>query len=193
MNRLQIPELLIFHAFIPGSEYAKFIEPRGARYSGHPPRRAADALPTMTRQADSASTDAPSAVRLVLLAHGSKQPQWAAPFDSVLRMLAPLPPGVEAEIAYLESMHPLLAEALERAGRDGCRQLRIVPLFLGAGGHLGRDIPQQVAQAQARFPDLRIDVAAAAGESAEVAAALAAYARRCAGDLLGCADGGPPR
>lgn len=117
--------------------------------------------------------------RVILLAHGSKQPRWARPFESVLVLVQAHPRGSSAELAYLESMHPLLGEALDRAGRDGCASVQIVPLFLGAGGHLGRDIPRQVAQARARHPGMGVHVARAAGESEEVIAALAAYARRC--------------
>lgn len=133
-------------------------------------------MPAMPPDNDPAAA---GTTRVILLAHGSKQPQWARPFESVLALVQALPRGFGAELAYLESMHPLLDEALDRAGLDGCTSVRVVPLFLGAGGHLGRDIPRRVAQARARHPGMGVHVARAAGESEEVIAALAAYARRC--------------
>jgi sirohydrochlorin cobaltochelatase len=119
---------------------------------------------------------------LLLLAHGSRQPEWARPFEAVLAAVRASRPELDVQLAYLESMQPTLAQALNDAGAAGCRQLHLVPLFLGAGGHLQRDIPQAVAEAQARHPLLTVQVAAAAGYSTAIVAALAAYALACAQD-----------
>uniref|UniRef100_E6PMP9 Putative Sirohydrochlorin cobaltochelatase CbiX n=1 Tax=mine drainage metagenome TaxID=410659 RepID=E6PMP9_9ZZZZ len=118
--------------------------------------------------------------RLLLLAHGSRQPEWARPFEAVLAAVRASRPELRVELAYLESMQPSLAQALLEAGAAGCTQLHLVPLFLGAGGHLQRDIPQAVRDAHLRHPQLTVRVAAAAGDSPDIVAALAAYALRCA-------------
>ncbi len=120
------------------------------------------------------------APRLLLLAHGSRQPEWARPFEAVLAAVRASRPALQVELAYLESMQPSLAQALDAAGEAGCTQLHLVPLFLGAGGHLQRDIPQAVRDAQQRHPRLTVRVAAAAGDSPDIVSALAAYALHCA-------------
>ncbi len=119
--------------------------------------------------------------RLLLLAHGSRQPEWAQPFQAVLAALRAARPDLDIELAYLESMQPSLPQALDDAGASGCALVHLVPLFLGAGGHLRRDIPHAVREAQARHPRLDVRIAAAAGDSPNIVAALAAYALRCAG------------
>ncbi|MEW6559538.1 MAG: CbiX/SirB N-terminal domain-containing protein [Pseudomonadota bacterium] len=120
---------------------------------------------------------------LVLLAHGSRQPEWARPFEVVHQAVLAARPSLVVRLAFLESMQPSLRQVLEDAGQDGCVQVSVVPMFLGAGGHLQRDIPQIAREAQERFPTLRIDIAQPAGDDAEVLAALAAYALRCATGL----------
>lgn len=122
---------------------------------------------------------AASAPRLLLLAHGSRRAQWASPFEAVLRTLRELLPQGDVRLCFLEAMHPLLPQALDDAARQGCGVVRLVPLFLGTGAHLRDDVHREVLAAQARHPDLRVDVAPAAGDSPLVTAALAEYALRC--------------
>lgn len=89
-------------------------------------------------------------------------------------------PDLRVRLAFLEFMRPALREALEDAGQDGFTHARIAPLFLGAGGHLLRDIPAAVQEVQQRHPALKIEIAPPAGGETEVLAALSAYAVRCA-------------
>ena len=56
---------------------------------------------------------------------------------------------------------------------DGIRSLRIVPVFLGAGGHLKNDLPELVAEIRDRHKDLEITVEPPVGEQPEVIAAIA--------------------
>lgn len=84
----------------------------------------------------------PARVGLVLLAHGARDPQWAAPFERVAERLRRLRPEVAVRLAFLEFMAPDLpaaAEALRQ--QDGCTRLEVVPMFLGVGGHVRRDLP----------------------------------------------------
>ncbi|MBW4048380.1 MAG: cobalamin biosynthesis protein CbiX [Proteobacteria bacterium] len=118
--------------------------------------------------------------RILLLAHGSRQADWARPFEAVLASLRRARPDLRVELAYLEFMQPTLRVALDTAGAGGCARLDIVPLFLGAGGHLQRDIPQAVREAQTRHPNMDVRIAPAAGECPNVIQALAAYALQCA-------------
>lgn len=122
---------------------------------------------------------------LVLLAHGSRQPEWARPFETVRDSVQATHPDLPVRLAFLESMQPALRQVLEEAGRDGLGLVRVAPLFLGSGGHLQRDIPNIAREVQALYPALQIEIAPPAGDDAEVLAALAAYAVRCAPGLDG--------
>ncbi len=118
---------------------------------------------------------------ILLLAHGSREPEWAVPFASVRARIHRDHPTWTVHVAYLETMAPLLPEALDAAAVEGCALLHLIPLFLGAGGHLKRDIPRAVQEAEQRHPAMRIVVSPAAGESPELIEALAIYAARSAG------------
>ncbi|OYU72979.1 MAG: cobalamin biosynthesis protein CbiX [Burkholderiales bacterium PBB5] len=80
---------------------------------------------------------------LLLFAHGARDPQWARPFQAVA---------------------------------DRCRAVRgddRVPLFLGAGGHVRKDIPVLLARLQADHPQVRFTLRQAIGEADAVVAAMA--------------------
>ncbi|MDD4887367.1 MAG: CbiX/SirB N-terminal domain-containing protein [Thiomonas sp.] len=116
--------------------------------------------------------------QLLLLAHGSRQEQWAHPFELVRDLIQRQHPGLGVRLAFLEFMQPSLHEALNEAGHQGIEQVLIAPLFLGAGGHLQRDIPEIAQAVQAHHPALKIEIAPPAGDDAGVIEALAAYAAR---------------
>jgi sirohydrochlorin cobaltochelatase len=81
-------------------------------------------------------------------------------------------------LAFLELMQPSLAECAAVLHSDGVRSLRIVPVFLGSGGHLKDDLPKLVAEVRGRFPDLEITVEPPIGEQSEVIAAIAGVVAR---------------
>ena len=110
---------------------------------------------------------------IVLFAHGSREPQWARPFES---LAAAVSRRAEAPVrlAYLELMQPSLGEAIESLAREGVEEVRIVPVFLALGRHLREDLPRLAAQAREKFPQLKIQVEPPIGEQASVIDAIAA-------------------
>ena len=110
---------------------------------------------------------------LMLFAHGARDPEWRMPVDAMAAMLRQSMPGVRVAVAFLEFMTPTLGEAIDEAVLAGARRVSIAPLFWAEGGHLKREVPELIAAAQARHPQLRIDRWPVLGHSAEVLAALA--------------------
>jgi sirohydrochlorin cobaltochelatase len=51
----------------------------------------------------------------------------------------------------------------------------VVPVFFGQGGHVLRDLPILIENLQKTYPQLKLNVAPAVGEDAEVLNAVAAY------------------
>ncbi len=116
--------------------------------------------------------------RLLLLAHGSRRPQWARPFEHVLAALRAMRPDVDVALCFLESMEPSLGQALEAAAAEGCEQLRLVPLFLGTGAHLERDVAEELRRVRELHPRMQVELLPAAGDSEVVVQALARHALR---------------
>ena len=113
---------------------------------------------------------------LVLFAHGARDPRWAAPFEAIAAAVRERAPEVEVRLAFLELMEPDLAAAIDALVADGCTAIDVLPLFLGTGGHLRRDLPPLVEAAAARHAGVSIALHGAVGEAPAMIAAMAAHA-----------------
>jgi len=124
---------------------------------------------------------------LILFAHGARDPRWAAPFEAVAARIRSQRPGVEVRLAFLEFMSPDLAAAGAELARAGCTRVVVVPMFLGAGGHVRKDLPVRLDQLRAAWPAVRFGLQAAIGELPEVIEAMAQAAGAAVdiGDAIG--------
>jgi sirohydrochlorin cobaltochelatase len=116
-----------------------------------------------------------AAAGIVLFAHGARDARWAEPFAKVTERVRGAAPDLAVEIAFLEFMAPDLASAVARLVSRGVARVRVIPLFLGTGGHLRAEVPRLVAEIAASRPGIAIDLAPAAGDDAKVIEALASY------------------
>jgi sirohydrochlorin cobaltochelatase len=110
---------------------------------------------------------------IVLFAHGARDPNWAKPFHEIADRTRALRPDAEVRLAFLELMTPDLTAAGDEMAQAGCTTLTIVPLFLGAGGHVRRDLPALASALAERLPGVQVEVTSAVGEHPVVIAALA--------------------
>lgn len=108
---------------------------------------------------------------LVLLAHGSRDPEWSRPFERIAASVAQKLPAAAVALAYLEH-GPSLDEAVSALVAKGVVSIRVVPLFLGPGGHVREDVPNLVLKASR--PGLEIELEKAIGEQPQVIEAIAA-------------------
>ncbi len=120
---------------------------------------------------------------LVLFAHGARNPQWAAPFQRLQVLVQSLQPDVNVSLAFLELMQPRLPELVRQLVQDDCKDITVVPVFFGQGGHLLRDLPDMVDELRRTFPDIKLHVAAAVGEDANVLNAIASYCITAMGNV----------
>ena len=113
---------------------------------------------------------------IVLFAHGARDPRWADPFEAVAARVRAAAPDCRVALAFLELMAPTLGDAAAALVASGATRVDIVPLFLGTGGHLRRDLPPLVEGLRAAHPGVAIRLHAAIGEHAAVVEAMAAAA-----------------
>lgn len=104
---------------------------------------------------------------VILFAHGSRDPEWARPFQAICAALERRLPDAVISVAYLEGMRPTLPEAV--AALVGVGAIRVVPMFLGQGGHVKEDLPRIVSALQ----DARITLARFIGDDPAVIDAIA--------------------
>ncbi len=113
---------------------------------------------------------------LLLFAHGARDPRWAQPFEAVARRAAAARPDWHIALAFLEFMAPDLAAAGRTLADAGCGEVDVVPLFLGAGGHVRKDLPVLMAALAEARPAVRWRLLPAIGEAESVIDAMAAAA-----------------
>jgi len=112
---------------------------------------------------------------LVLFAHGARDPRWAQPFLKMQAIAQARMPEALVELAFLELMEPRLPAVVSQLAEGGCTEVSVVPVFLGQGGHVLRDLPPLIDALRAQYPSLVLRVSDAVGESPDVLQAIAAY------------------
>jgi len=94
----------------------------------------------------------------VFFCHGSRNPDWRTPFESLAQDYLRRFPNRLVRLAFLEMMSPPLTEVLAELARAGIVTVRIVPLFLAPGAHTNRDLPALVAQSRLQWPALQVEI-----------------------------------
>ena len=87
---------------------------------------------------------------LILIAHGSSDPGWAAPFIKLQSIIQQRDPEQIVELAYLERMNPLFEATVTSLHARGIRQITVAPILLAIGGHMRKDLPRLIGDAQER-------------------------------------------
>ena len=114
-------------------------------------------------------------VGVILFGHGARDPRWAEPMERLRERFVISAPEVSVLVAFLEVTEPSLPVAAARLIANGCARIVIVPVFLGQGGHVRRDLAALVQSLRDENPGVDVRCAVAVGEDDAVLDALAAY------------------
>lgn len=125
--------------------------------------------------------------RLILLAHGSRDPGWREPFERLAGRLGDELGEGRVRLAYLEMAAPSLEDEVGRAAEEDVRAVRVLPLLLAGGDHVRRDLPERVEALRKRHPEVGIDVLPHVGADPRAFDLLAMFAREAA-EALSAAD-----
>ncbi len=125
---------------------------------------------------------------LLLLGHGSRDPEGQTAFSSfaalVRRRAADRFHPIQE--AFLELAEPPIQEGVDRSVKGGPDRVAAVPIFLTEGGHVKKDIPDEIEQAQRRHPKIPIRLGRPLGSGPRVLEVLHERARET---LAGWEDG----
>jgi sirohydrochlorin cobaltochelatase len=110
---------------------------------------------------------------IILFAHGSRDPLWRLPIEAVATEIRRRYPAALVSCAYLELCLPSLPQAADDMVSAGATQIRVFPLFLGVGKHAREDLPLIIEEIRSKHPQVRLELLATAGESAQLTALLA--------------------
>lgn len=113
---------------------------------------------------------------LLLFAHGARDSRWALPFEDVQRKILEQEPATPVQLCFLEFMSPDMVEGARQLAEQGCTHVDIVPLFLGAGGHVRRDVPELISKLEQVHAGVHWELHPAVGEADSVIDAMAGAA-----------------
>ena len=104
------------------------------------------------------STSKPAPRRgLVLLGHGSPDPDWRAPLDALVDQLRERQADVPVELAFLGHGRTLDEAVTALEGAD-CASITVIAALISPGGkHVKVDMPALVSEVAAAHPDLVVD------------------------------------
>lgn len=112
---------------------------------------------------------------LILFAHGARADSWKAPFERLRDLTQRRMPEVRVTLAFLELMEPRLQPQVTSLVATGVTDITVVPVFLGQGAHVLRDLPLMVDELRVIHPTVAIKVAGAVGEDPGVLKAMTDY------------------
>ena len=113
---------------------------------------------------------------VIVLAHGSRDPLWRQPVETVALQIAQANPSARVANAYLELCEPDMPSAAAGLVQAGAQRVRVLPLFFGMGKHARDDLPTLVAQLRREHPHVVFELLPAAGEDPRLIALLASIA-----------------
>ncbi|MCM2305966.1 MAG: CbiX/SirB N-terminal domain-containing protein [Sulfuritalea sp.] len=119
---------------------------------------------------------------ILLYGHGARNREWAEPFHRIRAAIKARDPKALVEPGFLELMRPSFDEGVACLVDQGATLIVVVPIFMAAGSHVKKDLPQLAANAMDRHPGLVIKLAAPVGEADSVLAAMADYALKAQPD-----------
>ena len=90
----------------------------------------------------------------ILLAHGSSDANWLAPFTTLTEAIKQqLPADTPVALAYMELAQPSLQQSINDLRQQGYDRIEVLPLFFAAGRHLRKDVPLMLQQQQQQLCD----------------------------------------
>ena len=116
---------------------------------------------------------------LVLIAHGSKNPRWTAPFQKMADDLSKEVGDGKVFLSFMELAAPTLQDVAGQIVKDGGLHFRLLPLFLANGNHLAHDLPAQVDDVKKQFPGLEVEMLPPIGQHPMFATLMRQLAREC--------------
>lgn len=82
---------------------------------------------------------------LVIAGHGTRDPNGAQAAFELVAKVSELLPGVRVEAGFVELTAPSIEESLSAVLAAGASAAVVVPLMIGAGGHVRDDIPEAIS------------------------------------------------
>ncbi len=88
------------------------------------------------------------------MAHGSRIPEANDAVREISGMVKQLTGFEIVEVSYREMHLPSIQQGIDACVAQGAQRVLLVPYFLFIGAHVQEDLPEEMAQARERYPDV---------------------------------------
>ena len=105
---------------------------------------------------------------LVLLAHGSRDAEWRAPFDQLTADAQASLSSVAVRLAFLQLAEPTLEEIVAEANCARADTITVHPLFMAQGRHVNVDIERLMNDLSEVYPELELKLRTHIGSDARL-------------------------
>jgi len=108
---------------------------------------------------------------ILLVGHGSREKSGNEEIEAFANAWRKRRPDDRIDVCFIEFADVLLDEGLNNAAK-GSKRVIVVPLILGAAGHVKMEIPHHIAHAREHHPDVQFIMAKHLGAGSHVLKAL---------------------
>ena len=109
-----------------------------------------------------------TAPSLILLGHGSHDPQVPQASHQIRDGLLAIRPELDIHVAFLDHCAPSGMQIVTKLVRQGINEIVFVPLLLSDAFNVHADVPALLAQVRASFPELRVIASRPIGPEAQL-------------------------
>jgi sirohydrochlorin ferrochelatase len=109
-----------------------------------------------------------TAPSLILLGHGSNDPQVLQVSHQIREGLLAIRPELDIHVAFLDHCTPSGIQVVNKLVSRGVEEIVFVPLLLSDAFHVQADVPALLAQVRASFPELRVTASRPIGPEAQL-------------------------
>lgn len=91
---------------------------------------------------------------ILLMAHGSRIPEANDAVREIATMVQELAGYDIVEVSYREMHLPNIQQGIDACVARGAERVLLIPYFLFIGAHVQEDLPEEMAQAKERYPQV---------------------------------------
>jgi sirohydrochlorin ferrochelatase len=91
---------------------------------------------------------------ILLMAHGSRIPEANYAVREIAAMVKEMTDLDIVEVSYREIHPPTIQQGIDACVAKGAQRVLLIPYFLFVGAHVQEDLPEEMAQAKLRHPQV---------------------------------------
>ena len=91
---------------------------------------------------------------VLLMAHGSRIPEANDAVREIAKMVKELTGYPIVEVSFREMHLPNIQEGIDACVAQGAERVLLLPYFLFVGAHVQEDLPEEMAMAKERYPNV---------------------------------------